>query len=87
MSWLILLPIIALVCGSAPVFSDDDERYLSCMKSFDCGNISGAGYPFSGSDRPGYCGYPDYLATCNNNVIVPARQSALVSILENPNAT
>ncbi|KAJ6735033.1 LEAF RUST 10 DISEASE-RESISTANCE LOCUS RECEPTOR-LIKE PROTEIN KINASE-LIKE 1.4 [Salix purpurea] len=61
MSWLILLPIIALVCGSAPAFADDDERYLNCMNSFDCGNITGAGYPFSGSDRPGYCGYPGPL--------------------------
>ena len=64
MSWLILLPIIALVCGSAPAFADDDERYLSCMNSFDCGNITGAGYPFSGSDRPGYCGYPGFELSC-----------------------
>ncbi|KAJ6421382.1 hypothetical protein OIU84_028701 [Salix udensis] len=66
MSWLILLPIIALVCGSAPALADDDERYLSCMKSFDCGDISGAGYPFSGSDRPGYCGYPGFELSCIN---------------------
>ncbi|KAF9663997.1 hypothetical protein SADUNF_Sadunf17G0110100 [Salix dunnii] len=67
MSWLILLPLIALVCSSAPVFSDnDDERYLSCMKSFDCGTIRGAGYPFSGSDRPGYCGYPGFELSCRN---------------------
>ncbi|KAJ6371027.1 hypothetical protein OIU77_001520 [Salix suchowensis] len=66
MSWLILLPIIALVCGSAPVLADDDERYLNCMNSFDCGNITGAGYPFSGSDRPGYCGYPGFELSCRN---------------------
>ncbi|KAG5227186.1 LEAF RUST DISEASE-RESISTANCE LOCUS RECEPTOR PROTEIN KINASE [Salix suchowensis] len=66
MSWLILLPIIALVCGSAPVLADDDERYLNCMNSFDCGNITGAGYPFSGSDRPGYCGYPGFELRCIN---------------------
>ncbi|KAJ6752869.1 hypothetical protein OIU74_027659 [Salix koriyanagi] len=66
MSWLILLPIIALVCGSAPVFADDDERHLSCMNSFDCGTISGAGYPFSGSDMPGYCGYPGFELSCIN---------------------
>ncbi|KAJ6369665.1 hypothetical protein OIU76_028001 [Salix suchowensis] len=66
MSWLILLPIIALVCGSAPVLADDDERYLNCMNSFDCGNITGAGYPFSGSDRPGYCGYPGFELSCTN---------------------
>ncbi|XP_061948068.1 LEAF RUST 10 DISEASE-RESISTANCE LOCUS RECEPTOR-LIKE PROTEIN KINASE-like 2.1 isoform X1 [Populus nigra] len=66
MSWLILLLTIALVCGSAPVFADDDERYLNCMKSFDCGNIKGVGYPFSGSDRPDYCGYPGFELGCSN---------------------
>ncbi|XP_011014374.1 PREDICTED: probable receptor-like protein kinase At1g67000 [Populus euphratica] len=66
MSWFILLLTIALVCGSAPVFADDDERYLNCMKSFDCGNIKGAGYPFSGSDRPDYCGYPGFELGCSN---------------------
>ncbi|KAL9381256.1 hypothetical protein Peur_026913 [Populus x canadensis] len=66
MSWLILLLTIALVCDSAPVFADDDERYLNCMKSFDCGNIKGVGYPFSGSDRPDYCGYPGFELGCSN---------------------
>jgi hypothetical protein len=66
MSWLILLLTIALGCGSAPVLADDDERYLNCMKSFDCGNIKGAGYPFSGSDRPDYCGYPGFELGCSN---------------------
>ncbi|KAJ6960931.1 hypothetical protein NC653_038816 [Populus alba x Populus x berolinensis] len=32
------------------------------MKSFDCGNIKGVGYPFLGSDRPDYCGYPGFGA-------------------------
>jgi len=68
MSWLILLLTIALVCGSALVFADDDERYLNCMKSFDCGNIKGVGYPFSGSDRPDYCGYPGFELGCSNQV-------------------
>ncbi|KAJ6290646.1 hypothetical protein OIU78_026398 [Salix suchowensis] len=56
MSLLILLTIIALVCGSAPVFADDDARYLSC----------GAGYPFLGSDRPGYRGYPGLKLSCRH---------------------
>nr|TKS00415.1 putative serine/threonine-protein kinase [Populus alba] len=66
MSWLLLLLTIALVCGSAPVFADDDERYMNCMNSFDCGNIKGVGYPFSGSDRPDYCGYPGFELGCSN---------------------
>jgi hypothetical protein len=36
------------------------------MKSFDCGNIKGVGYPFSGSDRPDYCGYPGFELGCSN---------------------
>ncbi|KAJ6960489.1 hypothetical protein NC653_038849 [Populus alba x Populus x berolinensis] len=36
------------------------------MKSFDCGNIKGVGYPFLGSDRPDYCGYPGFELGCSN---------------------
>ncbi|KAJ6421404.1 hypothetical protein OIU84_028722 [Salix udensis] len=62
----------ALILGSsyfhAPssAFADDDLLYLSCMKSFDCGNIRGAGYPFSGSDWLDYCGYPGFELSCRN---------------------
>uniref|UniRef100_A0A6N2LB17 Wall-associated receptor kinase galacturonan-binding domain-containing protein n=1 Tax=Salix viminalis TaxID=40686 RepID=A0A6N2LB17_SALVM len=62
----------ALILGSsyfhAPssAFADDDVLYLSCMKSFDCGNIRAAGYPFSGSDWLDYCGYPGFELSCRN---------------------
>uniref|UniRef100_A0A6N2L5M0 Wall-associated receptor kinase galacturonan-binding domain-containing protein n=1 Tax=Salix viminalis TaxID=40686 RepID=A0A6N2L5M0_SALVM len=36
------------------------------MNSFDCGTIRGAGYPFSGPDRPGFCGYPGFELSCIN---------------------
>jgi len=65
-SWFIIFLIIIFVHAPSSAFADDDERYLSCMKSFDCGNIKGVGYPFSGSDRPDYCGYPGFELGCSN---------------------
>ncbi|KAJ6364657.1 hypothetical protein OIU76_029592 [Salix suchowensis] len=44
----------------------DEERYLNCRNLFDCGNIKGIGYPFSGSNRPDYCGYPGFELNCSN---------------------
>ncbi|KAF9683963.1 hypothetical protein SADUNF_Sadunf04G0068600 [Salix dunnii] len=49
---------------AAPV--SDEERYLNCRNLIDCGNIKGIGYPFSGSNRPDYCGYPGFELNCSN---------------------
>jgi hypothetical protein len=68
MSWFILFITIIFVCGFTLVFSADDERYLICRNLFDCGNIKGIGYPFSGSNRPDYCGYPGFGLNCSNQV-------------------
>ncbi|XP_061947407.1 LEAF RUST 10 DISEASE-RESISTANCE LOCUS RECEPTOR-LIKE PROTEIN KINASE-like 2.7 [Populus nigra] len=65
-SWFIIFLIIIFVHAPSSASADDDERYLSCMKSFDCGNIKGVGYPLSGSDRPDYCGYPGFELGCSN---------------------
>ncbi|KAB5560966.1 hypothetical protein DKX38_005923 [Salix brachista] len=65
-SCFILFITIIFVSGSTPVFSADEERYLNCRNLFDCGNIKGIGYPFSGSNRPDYCGYPGFELNCSN---------------------
>jgi hypothetical protein len=65
-SWFIIFLIIIFVHAPSSAFADDDERYLSCMNSFDCRNIKGVGYPLSGSDRPDYCGYLGFELGCSN---------------------
>uniref|UniRef100_A0A6N2LVA0 non-specific serine/threonine protein kinase n=1 Tax=Salix viminalis TaxID=40686 RepID=A0A6N2LVA0_SALVM len=54
--------------GSPPTAApfSDEERYLNCRNLFDCGNVKGIGYPFSGSNRPDYCGYPGFELNCSN---------------------
>ncbi|KAG6742002.1 hypothetical protein POTOM_055284 [Populus tomentosa] len=67
-SWFIIFLIIIFVHAPSSAFADDDERYLSCMKLYDRGNIKGVGYPFSGYDRPDYCGYPEFELDYTENL-------------------
>ncbi|KAI5559280.1 hypothetical protein BDE02_17G099400 [Populus trichocarpa] len=66
MSWFITFITMIFICGSALVFANDDERYVNCSKSFDCGDVKGVGYPFWGSNRPDYCGYPELKLDCSD---------------------
>ncbi|XP_061948384.1 LEAF RUST 10 DISEASE-RESISTANCE LOCUS RECEPTOR-LIKE PROTEIN KINASE-like 1.3 isoform X2 [Populus nigra] len=67
MSWFITFITMIFICGSALVFANDDERYVSCSNLFDCGDIKGVGYPFWGSNRPDYCGYPELKLDCSTD--------------------
>ncbi|KAJ6867279.1 hypothetical protein NC652_038488 [Populus alba x Populus x berolinensis] len=66
MSWFITFIAMIFICGSTLVFANDDERYVNCSNSFDCGDIKGVGYPFWGSNRPDYCGYPELKLNCSD---------------------
>ncbi|KAK9903133.1 hypothetical protein M0R45_001271 [Rubus argutus] len=46
------------ICGVPPSFSadNDDQQYLDCSQTFQCGNLQHIGYPFWGPSRPQYCG-------------------------------
>ncbi|CAK7344271.1 unnamed protein product [Dovyalis caffra] len=65
MSRFIICIAIIFICGSKLVFAQEDERYVSCSNSFDCGIIKNIGYPFWGSNRPDYCGYPELEIDCS----------------------
>jgi hypothetical protein len=67
MSWFITFITIIFICGSTLVFANDDERYVNCSNSLDCGDIKGVGYPFWGSNRPDYCGYPELKLDCSTD--------------------
>ncbi|KAG6742001.1 hypothetical protein POTOM_055283 [Populus tomentosa] len=66
MSWFIIFLIITFVHAPSSAFANDDERYVNCSNSFDCGDIKGVGYPFWGSNRPEYCGYPELKLNCSD---------------------
>lgn len=41
----------------------------SCNNTtFNCGHITKLSYPFTGGDRPSYCGPPQFHLNCKNNV-------------------
>ncbi|KAL2499446.1 Protein kinase family protein [Abeliophyllum distichum] len=43
--------------------------YVNCNRTFSCGTIRNITYPFTGSDRPSYCGLPEFMLTCRDNTI------------------
>ncbi|KAB2612462.1 serine/threonine-protein kinase [Pyrus ussuriensis x Pyrus communis] len=48
----------------------DDDRYLNCSTSFQCANFRDVPYPFWGSSRPDYCGFPDFKLNCSGDAPV-----------------
>ncbi|KAJ6684345.1 hypothetical protein OIU85_007981 [Salix viminalis] len=62
----IIFLIITFVHVPSSAYANDDERYVNCGKLFDCGDIKGVGYPFSGSNRPDYCGHPELKLDCSD---------------------
>jgi len=65
-SWFIMFLTITFVHAPSSASANDDERYVSCSNSLDCGDIKGVGYPFWGSNRPDYCGYPELKLNCSD---------------------
>ncbi|PON53106.1 Wall-associated receptor kinase, C-terminal [Parasponia andersonii] len=46
-----------------------DQQYVNCTnKGFDCGKFQNLNYPFWGSNRPQYCGHPEFeLRNCGSD--------------------
>ncbi|GKV09717.1 hypothetical protein SLEP1_g21174 [Rubroshorea leprosula] len=60
--------IITFVLIHAHKFASSvDERYEKCNRTFACGKIKNIGYPFWGSDRPDYCGFPGFQLNCRDS--------------------
>ncbi|GLU10772.1 hypothetical protein SLE2022_275570 [Rubroshorea leprosula] len=62
--FIIITLILILASRSASAFAMD-EYYVNCSKTITCGNIDNIGYPFWGSDRPEYCGFPGFELNCS----------------------
>ncbi|PRQ23714.1 putative wall-associated receptor kinase, galacturonan-binding domain-containing protein [Rosa chinensis] len=64
----LLLIILTIFLFHVPnSLSVDDELYLDCSQSFECSNVESIGYPFWGSNRPEYCGFPDFKLNCSGD--------------------
>ncbi|ONI17211.1 hypothetical protein PRUPE_3G145600 [Prunus persica] len=57
---LVITSTICLLYIPRSLGEEDDEQYLKCSASSQCANFPNIGYPFWGSSRPNYCGYPEF---------------------------
>ncbi|KAK9942468.1 hypothetical protein M0R45_008133 [Rubus argutus] len=67
-SGLLLVTLIIFIFHVPKSLCVVDEQYVNCSQSFKCANIESIGYPFWGSDRPDYCGYPEFKLNCSGDV-------------------
>lgn len=63
----LLVILVVLLSGVPKSLGVDDERYLNCSQSFQCAKLENIGYPFWGSNRPDYCGFPEFRLNCSGD--------------------
>ncbi|GLU01579.1 hypothetical protein SLE2022_188820 [Rubroshorea leprosula] len=81
-SFFVFFIIITFVLIHAPKFASSvDERYANCNRTFACGNIENIGYPFWGSGRPDYCGFPGFQLNCKDSILEITIMSATYHVL------
>ncbi|KAL2241408.1 UNVERIFIED_CONTAM: hypothetical protein Sindi_0782000 [Sesamum indicum] len=56
--------------------------YPNCNLTFSCGPIINITYPFTGGDRPAYCGLPHFALTCRNNITELIQDSVAYRVLQ-----
>ncbi|KAJ6735019.1 LEAF RUST 10 DISEASE-RESISTANCE LOCUS RECEPTOR-LIKE PROTEIN KINASE-LIKE 1.4 [Salix purpurea] len=78
----IIFLIITFVHVPSSAYANDDERYVNCGNLFDCGDIKGVGYPFSGSNTPDYCGHPGLKLDCSDQDLEITIQNLTYKVLE-----
>ncbi|XP_038691742.1 LEAF RUST 10 DISEASE-RESISTANCE LOCUS RECEPTOR-LIKE PROTEIN KINASE-like 1.4 isoform X3 [Tripterygium wilfordii] len=50
--------------------TSSDAILTNCaFRTFSCGSLQNVSYPFTGGDRPDYCGPPDFLLKCVNGSV------------------
>ncbi|XP_073294345.1 LEAF RUST 10 DISEASE-RESISTANCEUS RECEPTOR-LIKE PROTEIN KINASE-like 1.4 isoform X2 [Primulina huaijiensis] len=57
---------------------NDAATFPDCDRTFSCGAITNITYPFTGGDRPLYCGVPEFSLTCRDDTITEMTHGALV---------
>ncbi|PSS30596.1 Leaf rust 10 disease-resistance locus receptor-like protein kinase [Actinidia chinensis var. chinensis] len=59
---LLLLLLLFLFSSSAAA-----ATFPNCQRTFSCGSLHNLTYPFTGGDRPDYCGPPEFRLTCRDD--------------------
>ncbi|KAK9951231.1 hypothetical protein M0R45_006688 [Rubus argutus] len=49
--------------GLTTSFSSN-SNLSNCTKTFNCGSLQNLSYPFTGGERPAYCGPPEFHINC-----------------------
>ncbi|CAK9150683.1 unnamed protein product [Ilex paraguariensis] len=87
-SCLFMTMIIVSILSNIPMLQcQENEQYATCGNSFQCGNIRNIGYPFSGQNRPSYCGHPGFQLNCQGSALFITIQSMDYRVLAIDNRT
>ncbi|OAY57122.2 LEAF RUST 10 DISEASE-RESISTANCE LOCUS RECEPTOR-LIKE PROTEIN KINASE-like 1.3 isoform X2 [Manihot esculenta] len=78
---LIFIITIVFLCPPPSVLASD-AQYQNCSTTFRCGNITNIGYPFWGSNRPDYCGNPNFLLNCTEQAAEITIKNLTYQVLE-----
>ncbi|XP_043808703.1 LEAF RUST 10 DISEASE-RESISTANCE LOCUS RECEPTOR-LIKE PROTEIN KINASE-like 2.1 [Manihot esculenta] len=78
---LIFIITIVFLCPPPSVLASD-AQYQNCSTTFRCGNITNIGYPFWGSNRPDYCGNPNFWLTCTDQAAEITIKNLTYQVLE-----
>ncbi|KAK6128487.1 hypothetical protein DH2020_037771 [Rehmannia glutinosa] len=73
-SLLIAILTAALLTAA---YSQPATTYPDCDRTFSCGDISNVTFPFTGGDRPSYCGLPEFALTCRDDAIAELTHDSL----------
>ncbi|XP_059653305.1 LEAF RUST 10 DISEASE-RESISTANCE LOCUS RECEPTOR-LIKE PROTEIN KINASE-like 2.5 [Cornus florida] len=87
-SFLIFLFMFFILIHAPRSVCANDDRFTICGdKLFGCGNLTDISYPFSGENRPEYCGHPGFNLSCQENVTRLTIQSITYRVLRIDNTT
>ncbi|KAA8547784.1 hypothetical protein F0562_004213 [Nyssa sinensis] len=76
-------PIVAaLLFILSTTSSSQDVSYSNCNRTFSCGSFHNITYPFTGGDRPDYCGAPDFRLNCRDNYTELTANSITYRVLQ-----
>ncbi|XP_062158438.1 LEAF RUST 10 DISEASE-RESISTANCE LOCUS RECEPTOR-LIKE PROTEIN KINASE-like 1.2 isoform X1 [Alnus glutinosa] len=65
LSSIIILSFLTIL---PPSYCDEDEQpFVVCNLTYNCGRLNNITYPFWGDNRPEYCGQHGYNLSCRNN--------------------
>ncbi|KAL6213843.1 hypothetical protein ACLB2K_013282 [Fragaria x ananassa] len=55
-------------CVNFTTSLSSSSNLSNCTKTFNCGTLQNLTYPFTGGDRPAYCGPPEFHINCINDL-------------------